>query len=347
MHSTENNEFWSALLEKAYAKLHGSYEALKGGTTCEALEDFTGGVTEMYDLKEAPENIFRIIMKGFLRQSMMGCSMKPDPDVTEAVTPQGLVCGHAYSLTKAQMVDIATRNKSGKIPLIRLRNPWGNATEWNGAFSDKSREWQCIPELAKVEMGLTFSSDGEFWMTLKDFLTYFDEMEICNLTADCLVEEEGDETILKWNTIEGEGEWVKGKSAGGCRNFIDTFVKNPQFILTLDQPVGDLDGKCTVLVALMQKNRRNKQIPFLSIGFAIYRVNDDFATQMPFNEKFFNVRASTARSKNFQNSREVTARFKLPGGKYLIIPSTFNPGEEGEFLLRVFSETPNSLIKIK
>lgn len=56
--------------------MHGSYEALKGGSTCEAMEDFTGGVTEMYEMSEVPSNLFTILVHGYQRSSLMGCSIE-------------------------------------------------------------------------------------------------------------------------------------------------------------------------------------------------------------------------------------------------------------------------------
>ena len=71
------------------------------------------------------------------RHSMMGCSIEADPNLTEARTDVGLVKGHAYSITKVVKAQIETPQASGEIPLIRIRNPWGNEAEWNGAWSDR------------------------------------------------------------------------------------------------------------------------------------------------------------------------------------------------------------------
>jgi len=348
LHSSEHNEFWSALLEKAYAKLHGSYEALKGGTTCEAMEDFTGGVTEMYELNQAPPNLYKIMLKAYERSSLMGCSIEPDPNVLEAQTPEGLIKGHAYSITKVKYVDIQTPRSSGKIPLIRIRNPWGNEAEWNGAWSDKSPEWRFIPDEEKEEIGLTFDEDGEFWMSYQDFKTHFSRLEICNLNPDSLSEEEVlSSQKRKWEMSMFEGEWVRGVTAGGCRNYLETFWHNPQYRITLEDPdEEDDDDKCTVIVALMQKNRRSQRkmgTECLTIGFAMYHLQDPENLPKPLGMNFFNYNASVARSPSFINLREVSCRFKLPPGVYCIVPSTFEPNEEGEFILRVFSEHRNNM----
>lgn len=47
-----NNEIWAMILEKAYAKIHGSYFLLKGGFVHEALLDLTGCPTSCYNLKD-------------------------------------------------------------------------------------------------------------------------------------------------------------------------------------------------------------------------------------------------------------------------------------------------------
>ncbi|XP_051175430.1 calpain-A isoform X2 [Leptopilina boulardi] len=345
LQSPEPNEFWSALLEKAYAKLHGSYESLKGGTAVEAMEDFTGGVTEMYDMDKTPSNLFNVLLKAYERNSLIGCSIEPDPNVLEARTPQGLVRGHAYSITRIKNVHIEMPHRSGTIPLLRIRNPWGNETEWNGPWSDGSPEWRFIPEHEKAELGLTFDIDGEFWMSFQDFKTYFTNLEICNLNADSLTEDDYNEGKKKWETSVFEGEWVRGVTAGGCRNYLETFWHNPQYRITLESP-DEGDDKCTVIIALMQKNRRAQRrmgADCLTIGFAVYHLGDPDRLPKPLDINFFKYTRSTASTPTFINLREVTCRFKLPPGVYCIVPSTFDPNEEGEFLLRIFSENKNNL----
>uniref|UniRef100_A0A8C4UFP5 Calpain-3 n=1 Tax=Falco tinnunculus TaxID=100819 RepID=A0A8C4UFP5_FALTI len=376
--SSQRNEFWSALLEKAYAKLHGSYEALKGGNTTEAMEDFTGGVTEFYDIKDAPRDIYKIMKHAIDRGSLMASSIDdnlgfsygsaPRSNIGELIARMvknlenaqmthstidyhgtderpawtivpmqyetrmscGLVKGHAYSVTAVE----ETTFKGEKIRLVRLRNPWGQV-EWNGPWSDKSEEWNFINEEEKIRLQHKIVEDGEFWISFEDFMRHFTKLEICNLTPDTL---EADK-LQTWTVSVNEGRWVRGCSAGGCRNYPDTFWTNPQYRLKLleeDDDPEDEEVVCSFLVALMQKNRRKERklgANLYTIGFAIYEV-PMHGTKHHLQKDFFLYNASKARSKTYINMREISERFRLPPNEYVIIPSTYEPHQEGEFILR-------------
>ena len=62
----------------------------------------------------------------------------------------------------------------------------------------------------------------------------------------------------------------------------------------------------------------------------------------PLDLNFFKYNAAVGKSAQFINMREVTGRHRLPPGTYCIVPSTFEPNEEGDFLLRVYTEKPIS-----
>ncbi|XP_012865686.1 PREDICTED: calpain-3 isoform X1 [Dipodomys ordii] len=338
--SNHRNEFWSALLEKAYAKLHGSYEALKGGNTTEAMEDFTGGVTEFFEIKEAPRDMYKIMRKAIERGSLMGCSIDTIVPVQyETRMACGLVKGHAYSVTGLEEATF----KDEKVKLVRLRNPWGQV-EWNGSWSDGWKDWSFVDKEEKARLQHQVTEDGEFWMSYDDFIYHFTKLEICNLTADAL---ESDK-LQTWTVSVNEGRWVRGCSAGGCRNFPDTFWTNPQYRLKLleeDDDPDDSEVICSFLVALMQKNRRKDRklgANLFTIGFAIYEVPKEMhGNKQHLQKDFFLYNASKARSKTYINMREVSQRFRLPPSEYVIVPSTYEPHQEGEFILRVFSEKRN------
>jgi hypothetical protein len=127
MYSSDKNEFWGPLLEKAYAKLNGSYESLIGGWTAEAMEDFTGGISETFQLKNIPHDFYDIMKTANSHRSLIGCV------ILSRKKTQGLHPKHAYSITGNYRLSV--KNKS--FNLLRIRNPWGSKIEWTGPWSDE------------------------------------------------------------------------------------------------------------------------------------------------------------------------------------------------------------------
>ncbi|ESP00170.1 hypothetical protein LOTGIDRAFT_141267, partial [Lottia gigantea] len=175
--ATDKNEMWVSLLEKSFGKLYGSYNSIYGGQPGDAYLSLTGGVVERIDFDEnkvSPIKLFKRVKNALKGGSLVSCVVPVSIKYDEVM---GLVGGHAYSLNGTAIAE----TKSGqKVRLLRVRNPWGH-TEWNGAWSDGSAEWQQLPP-GMVDNPV--KDDGEFWVSLDDFLQYFSQLTVCSLTPD-------------------------------------------------------------------------------------------------------------------------------------------------------------------
>ncbi|XP_053574234.1 calpain-5-like [Bombina bombina] len=338
--------FWCALLEKAYAKLNGSYEALDGGSTAEALIDFTGGISEPIKLLEEnlgsdvekKKKLFKALIKAYSRSSLISASIRPYPGQSEEeVLSSGLVTGHAYSVTSVRSITLRSGLLSlfqtHKLRLIRLRNPWGSG-EWTGAWSDGSEEWKRVSHSQRKKMGVTVSDDGEFWMSWDDFCTHFTDLTLCRRVNTSFLS-----THKTWTQESAMSAWNQDPSplkdrSGGCPNYKETYLHNPQFSFDVT-----LDQDCA-LISLEQEDRRTQrssgQGGNLPIGFFVFKVE--------VNRKYRLHRTPCrVSSSTYINSRSVFLRTELQKGRYVILPTTYSPGQTGSFLLRVYTDKASQL----
>lgn len=338
MKSSSSVEFWPALLEKAYAKAKGTYELLNNWLPIDACIELTGGIPERVKnisglLKKDKIHADRLFLD-LLRANQNGnipvvsFALKSDDneDEQEEARQLGLEPRYIYRVT--QVADLG----SGK-QIIRVKNCSGfTEPEWLGSWSPEDTNWANVNEETRRELDGEAFHDGGFWVGFQDFLKYFDHIDICHINHD--VDDE----------VTFNGRWEIGLNAGGVqKGDFKNYAKNPQCFVEMRDPNPlDPERLCNVIVSLMQRRRPASKVKGLhNVGFRIYRVDEE-ADEL--TAQFFSYRRNDGRHKavaktpTWQDGRETNIRGRLTAGKYCIIPSTHQPSQEGDFILRVHIE---------
>uniref|UniRef100_A0A2K6WE65 Calpain catalytic domain-containing protein n=1 Tax=Onchocerca volvulus TaxID=6282 RepID=A0A2K6WE65_ONCVO len=169
------NQLWVSLIEKALAKILGSYAKLPAGRTLEGLAILTGAPCTLLDLENHTDydlvwaHLLSMREAGFI----MGCSCgggRRYVDETE-FRRVGLQIRHAYSL-----LDVKEFNNQR---VVRLRNPWGAFT-WNGPWCDTWSGWDEYSRRILLPDG---PEAGAFWMPFADFMQRFDSVEVAKVRS--------------------------------------------------------------------------------------------------------------------------------------------------------------------
>lgn len=183
-------------------------------------------------------------------------------------------------------------------------------------------------------------------------------VQICNLTpttSDIHEQDWENSRVLSnvfsmWQCQIFHGEWIRGLNAGGRGEpYREKFWMNPQFTFMISDTDLVKDESCWVIIGLMQKYTRQKRSATVEsaedyIQYRLFKIKDTetFVNDMKTSNSQLESRdlERIDSSGPYINKREVTARFNLSKGAYVIIPTTFDEGNEGEFLIRIFTEKP-------
>ncbi|XP_041864684.1 calpain-1 catalytic subunit-like isoform X1 [Melanotaenia boesemani] len=334
VHSKCGNEFWASLLEKAYAKVCGSYADLNAGLPPEACKDFSGGVNMTYKLKEVhypghDQELWLLLSRATGCKSLICCgTAQGENKLNNTVAHTGLVDTHAYSVTAVTEVEYY----GSKVKLVRIMNPWGKQ-EWNGKWSDSSDLWN---KVSPADREKCFNrNDGEFWMELEDFCYYFAILSICCENPNFI---DGDLTC-QWKCMIYDGSWVAGTSAGGSI-YDNTFATNPQYRIQVTIKDKEDPHDENILLSLMQKPQQEYRSKrrFYPIGLTIFKVPPG-TPQGRLGSSFFTRNTPVNTKQAYGYERDVTELLSLEPGEYVIVPSTLKPYMTADFVLTVYTKS--------
>ncbi|KAJ2948894.1 hypothetical protein O0L34_g5826 [Tuta absoluta] len=170
-YSSNNNEFWVSMLEKAYMKVMGGYD-FPGSNSNIDLHALTGWIPQRCAIRNGESDFNADALYDTIQSRMA----RGDVLVTVATGEQtdaqaertGLVATHAYAV-----LDVVCVNG---VKLLKLKNPWSHL-RWRGNYS----ELDTVHWTPQLRGQLNYDPDsaaqydnGVFWIDYASILNFFD-----------------------------------------------------------------------------------------------------------------------------------------------------------------------------
>jgi len=162
-------EDWLALVEKGYAKIHGSYEAIAIGSEGEALDDVLGMGSNQVNMREFPiwGELWQHLRSKRRRGYAMVATCNSSHDEPGRTLGSGLVSGFGYPVGRLEMLDSEM--------LVELENPWATGS-WNGRWGNRSNEFRSASPHAARILEPAYEGSRNFWMSIQDFCKHFTDV---------------------------------------------------------------------------------------------------------------------------------------------------------------------------
>jgi calpain-15 len=176
----KTKNIWPMLLEKAWAKINGSYEGISTGSACEALKNLIPYPIEKLKYnktKEEVRELWRKLNDAMAGQYLVTCA-SGEGDVERSETEfdkLGLTRNHSFTISGVYEF----KHEGKSMRLLKISNPW-NKQEWKGKWADQDKIW--TPDIMK-KVEFDKKAPGEFFISLGDFCEYFDSTTICKLDS--------------------------------------------------------------------------------------------------------------------------------------------------------------------
>ena len=171
---------WGPLYEKAFAKLHGTYEDLVGGDASYAINVLTGAPHKKYKHTDiAKDALFDLVKAANDADAMISAGTQVGQS-DKKVSANGLAQSHAYTVLGAFVVNDA---KGVPRKLYKIRNPWGEE-KYKGPYSDSDSDPANWDQALQQAVAFENKNDGTFFMDETTYFTEFVETVISTDTTD-------------------------------------------------------------------------------------------------------------------------------------------------------------------